>query len=99
MNRRDFLRFLIAAPIAAELDVEKLLWVPRPIVTVPGLSAYPLGTLLTLDEINAITHDVVFPGLADAFFRPARLYDAILGVADGRGGVIRQGFGPVRVRP
>lgn len=28
MHRRDFLRFLLAAPIAATVDVEKLLWVP-----------------------------------------------------------------------
>lgn len=28
MNRRDFLKYLLATPIAAELDVEKLLWVP-----------------------------------------------------------------------
>lgn len=28
MKRRDLLRYLLAAPIAATLDVEKLLWVP-----------------------------------------------------------------------
>lgn len=28
MNRRDLLKFLLTAPIAATLDVEKLLWIP-----------------------------------------------------------------------
>lgn len=37
MTRRDLLRLLLAAPIAASLDVEKLLWVPKPIVVVPAM--------------------------------------------------------------
>ncbi len=37
MQRRDFLKLLLSTPIAAELDVEKLLWVPKPIITVPTL--------------------------------------------------------------
>lgn len=28
MDRRSFLKFLLATPIAAHLDVEKLLWIP-----------------------------------------------------------------------
>lgn len=28
MKRRDFLRFLLTTPLAYELDVEKLLWIP-----------------------------------------------------------------------
>jgi len=46
MHRRDFLRFLLTAPIAAQLDVEKLLWVPgektifipEPQITVAGIN-------------------------------------------------------------
>ncbi len=37
MTRRDWLKLLLAAPIAATVDVEKLLWVPKPIVTVPAM--------------------------------------------------------------
>ena len=37
LSRRDWLKQLLALPIAATLDVEKLLWVPKPIVTVPAL--------------------------------------------------------------
>lgn len=36
-SRRDFLKLLLAAPIAATVDVEKLLWVPTPMVTVPAM--------------------------------------------------------------
>lgn len=48
MNRRDLLKLLLAAPIAATLDVEKLLWVPKPIIVVPAMSAIhiPVGTLM-----------------------------------------------------
>lgn len=37
MRRRDFLRLLLASPIAATVDVEQLLWVPKPIVVVPAM--------------------------------------------------------------
>jgi len=35
MNRRDLLKILLASPATAFIDFEKLLWVPRPIITVP----------------------------------------------------------------
>ena len=35
MNRRDLLRLLLASAAAECVDVERLLWVPRPIITVP----------------------------------------------------------------
>jgi hypothetical protein len=40
MTRRDLLRLLLASPLAAAVDVEHLLWTPRPIVTVPALPSY-----------------------------------------------------------
>jgi len=36
MNRRDFLRILLASAVAEAVDVEQLLWTPKPIITVPG---------------------------------------------------------------
>lgn len=36
LTRRDVLRYLLATPLAVTLDVERLLWVPRPIITVPA---------------------------------------------------------------
>lgn len=37
MTRRDLLRLLLVSAVAEAVDVEKLLWVPKPIVTVPEL--------------------------------------------------------------
>lgn len=37
MNRRSFIKFLLSVPITTELDIEKLLWIPKPIITVPTL--------------------------------------------------------------
>lgn len=37
-SRRDFLKFLLASPIAATLDVEKMLWVPTPQIVVPEIT-------------------------------------------------------------
>lgn len=41
MNRRDFLRRVLSGAaglaIGADLDVERLLWVPKPIITVPAM--------------------------------------------------------------
>jgi hypothetical protein len=36
MTRRDWLRLLLAAPVAATIDFEKLLWQPRPLIVVPA---------------------------------------------------------------
>lgn len=36
-SRREFLKALLATPIAATFDVERLLWVPGQMVTVPAL--------------------------------------------------------------
>jgi hypothetical protein len=43
MDRRSFLRALLAAPLAiheaTEIDWDRLLWVPKPIITVPDLTS------------------------------------------------------------
>jgi hypothetical protein len=36
MDRRGFLKLLLASAVAEAVDVEKLLWVPKPIITVPS---------------------------------------------------------------
>ena len=44
MNRRDLLRLLLASVIAEAVDVERLLWVPKPIVSVAAMSPLtPIG--------------------------------------------------------
>ena len=50
LSRRDLLRHLLMLPMAATLDVEQLLWVPKPIVTVPALPPAWVG------GINAATY-------------------------------------------
>lgn len=40
VNRRDFLKLLLATPLAATVDVEQLLWVPKPIIVVPAMPGY-----------------------------------------------------------
>lgn len=37
MKRRDFLRYLLATPIAVEFDVEKLLWIPGKTIFLPSI--------------------------------------------------------------
>lgn len=55
-SRRDFLRRAIAggvglATVGAEFDLERLLWVPKPMVTVPAmpLAFHPLVYSMTVD--------------------------------------------------
>lgn len=36
MDRRDFIKYLLATPIAAELDIEKLLWQPTKTIWIPS---------------------------------------------------------------
>jgi hypothetical protein len=44
-NRRDFLKILLATPVAATYDFEQLLWVPKPMVVVPKVELYKPGDI------------------------------------------------------
>jgi hypothetical protein len=48
MDRRTLLKCLLATPMAALVDYERLLWVPTPIITVPARG-------LSYDDILAAT--------------------------------------------
>jgi hypothetical protein len=63
MDRRTFLRHLLALPIAAQLDVERLLWVPKSIITVPALPR------ISFDEINELCARMIMPVVIDSYFR------------------------------
>lgn len=39
-QRRDFLKLLLSTALAEAVDVEQLLWVPKPIITVPAFGTY-----------------------------------------------------------
>jgi hypothetical protein len=67
MDRRSFLRHLLMLPIAAQLDVERLLWVPKPLVVVPAMPAISRG--ISLDEINEVCRQIIMPRVIDDFFR------------------------------
>ena len=60
IHRRDFLRALLALPLAATFDVEKLLWMPGQFVAVRQIH---------LDEINAVTLKQIMPQICDDYFK------------------------------
>ena len=78
MNRRHFLASLLAgsagAAISATFDIEKLLWVPKPMVSVPAMplmfnkNAYAF-------TMEPIQHLLVFH--KKAFYRTFQLGDTI----------------------
>ena len=56
IDRRAFLRRLatgiIGATVGAELDIERLLWVPKSIITVPDMSFVGHNTFISPDWIT-----------------------------------------------
>lgn len=68
-SRRAFLRLLLTTPLAATVDLEQLLWTPRPMVVVPALRAAPL----TLAEIDAVTRCVCQPAVLAALWETTPL--------------------------
>jgi hypothetical protein len=64
LDRRAFLKLLGTLPIAATLDLEKLLWIPGQMVVVP--STYEVHRI-TLDEINAATLRQLAPAINEFF--------------------------------
>jgi hypothetical protein len=78
VNRRAFLQLLasgaLGAAATASLDVERLLWVPRPIITVPGETFVSLEWV-TAGLIRELEKNL---RLVDLFNRE---YDQLAGVA------------------
>lgn len=73
MDRRDFLKFLIATPIAAHLDVEKLLWIPgEKTIFLPSKA-------LSLSEITEIEIIRIMPKLRSLFERDNLFYRLLQG--------------------
>jgi hypothetical protein len=67
-TRRDFLRYLLATPIALQLDVEKLLWVPKTQIVVPNITIYSLSDIIEAEM------DRIAPILASLFDRDDLFY-------------------------
>lgn len=76
MHRREFLRALLALPIAAELDVERLLWVPHQSVFIPAPGPITVDALewswfgLTEDATDAFIRPGEYFGLSRTFLKP-----------------------------
>ena len=64
LTRRAMLRSLLALPIAATLDVEKLLWIPKQLIVVPP--TYGVHRIM-LDDINAAMLRRYLPAIEQFF--------------------------------
>jgi hypothetical protein len=73
MNRRDFLRLMLAAPAAAYVDYEQLLWVPG-----EKTIFIPSGTeFLSMSQIVALEMERILPHIGDLFDRDSYFFKAI----------------------
>ena len=86
MNRRDMLKFLLATPLAATMDFEQLLWVPRPMIVVPKTG------LLSLSQIVAQEMERMLPNIMQLFEHDNTFYSMIK-----QGKVIDAPMGKMRV--
>jgi hypothetical protein len=66
MTRRDLLRALLAIPAMAALDVEQLLWVPKPIIVVPAMPMF--GRHIIGEEVARAWEKIVGNRLYDNVF-------------------------------
>jgi len=73
MNRRDFIKFLLATPIAATLDVEKLLWIPEKTIFIPSVA----NPGLYYSQIIAIELERIMPKIKDLFERDNTFYQVM----------------------
>jgi hypothetical protein len=76
MTRREMLRLMLASAAAEAIDFEKLLWVPKPIVTVPGgFTAVTFkGAPWAFDEMCEAMRVVYLPAVREALDRPNVLF-------------------------
>jgi hypothetical protein len=73
ISRRVMLRSLLSLPIAATLDVEQLLWIPKQLIVVPaGVPRRPISYA----EIADVVHRLYHPALLRSLFLQ---HDPLLG--------------------
>lgn len=76
IDRRSFLRTLLALPLAELIDVEELIWIPKQLVVVPAMPRLLQPSMIT--EINNITYRMIMPGLADTYFKVSPFHDHLM---------------------
>lgn len=54
MDRRTLIKLLLGTALAEAVDVEQLLWVPKPIITVPGHEVYKVYLDSRLTDISML---------------------------------------------
>lgn len=79
IDRRSMLKLLLSTAVAEVVDVEKLLWVPKPIITVPALPVSLYGIPYHCN--NGVATNV-WLGFSRALMHPAQ-YDAYVELASG----------------
>jgi hypothetical protein len=75
MERRTLIKLLLSTALAESVDFEKLLWVPKPMITVPAMPSlttlageyrgvlwqtYPFWrSVLNPEEVNVLAQDII----------------------------------------
>lgn len=80
MDRRSFLRFLLSTPLAATVDVEALIWVPKPIIVVPAMEvplAYGRNNPNLGAMVAAAWEEYVGKALDDGIFSSQWLFEQL----------------------
>jgi len=73
MNRRDFIRMLMMGASAELVDWDKVLWIPKTIITVPEMP-WIYKPSLTTSQIIAIEMERVLPKIKEMFERDDYFY-------------------------
>jgi hypothetical protein len=75
-TRRDFLKYLLATPIAASLDVEKMLWIPEKTIFVMPPRLHQIAYISDA-QIIAIELERVIPKIREMFDRNDLFFDVV----------------------
>lgn len=95
VTRRRFLRSLLATPLAASLDVEKLLWIPNQTIAVPTITV----PTISMADIVALEMERMQGKVARLFERDTLFYANITSAKPNSLVSIRGIRVPLTVRP
>ncbi len=78
MDRRSFLRLVSMGVIGAELDIDKLLWIPKVMITVPAKPEIITGGAITLHMIQEFHKNLVLGQIHRLFEKDDLFYAEIM---------------------